>query len=94
MSKLTEQEINTYYKVRFIFLEEEAESRLLSYMEEIAEDLEGHERDVLAYADFEQMAEKFEEEEDEDETVSFTWEMICRDVVMDWAYDNDFDICL
>lgn len=90
MYKPTEEEIKIYSKVRRAFCEESAEIRLKDYLEQDELD-ENIAEAIIAEADFEQMADDYEEKIWDYDRNDEIWDEICEQIVEDYCFENDID---
>lgn len=89
MSKVTREELQTYFKVKHIFEEDSAKCRLEDYVREECLFDDSQIEQILADADYVELAENFVEMlNDREDDI---WADVFNEFLDDWCYDNDVE---
>lgn len=90
MSKVSAEDYKTFLRVKNILADESAKSRLEDYLIDECRFSKEQREQILAEADYTELAENFEEELNdyrEDEI----WSSVFDSFLCDWCYDHDIE---
>ena len=89
MSKVSAEDYKTFLRVKNILADESAKNNLEYYLESECEFDDSQIKQILADADYTELAENFDEKllDHEDEI----WADVFNDFLDDWCYDNDIE---